>query len=78
MIELGNVPERMVTMSLPNNEREKQCYEKCEELIAQLEQLGYVLEDVEVDHDEAGAENVTEAINQLKAVQNKLAAIGLE
>ena len=65
-------------MSLPNNKREKQCYEKCEELKAQLEQLGYVLEDIEVDHGDAGTENVTEAIRQLGEVQNKLAAIGLK
>ena len=65
-------------MSLPNDEREKQCYEKCEKLNAQLEQLGYVLEDIGVDHSDAGTENVAEAIRQLKEVQNKLAAIGLK
>ena len=68
----------MVTMKLPNHEREKQCYEQCEELIAQLEQLGYVLEDAKADYEDTGRENVTVAINQLKEVQNKLAAIGLK
>lgn len=75
---MGNVPERMVTMKLPNHERETQCYEQCEELKARLEQLRYVLEDIEVDRDDAGVKNVAEAIRQLKEVQNKLAAIGLK
>lgn len=65
-------------MKLPNHEREKQCYEECEALIAKLEQLGYVLEDAEVDYEDAGRKNVTAAISQLKEVQNKLAAIGLK
>ena len=65
-------------MKLPNHEREKQCYEQCEELKVHLEQLRYVLEDIEVDYGDAGAKNVAEAIRQLKEVQNKLAAIGLK
>lgn len=76
MIELGNVPERMVTMELPNNNREKTCYEECEQLIAQLEQLGYVLEDIEKDPEtdhKVGAEKVGEIIDQLKAIQAMLA-----
>lgn len=65
-------------MSLPNSERVKKCCKECERLRAQLEQLGYVLEDIEVDHGDAGTENMAEAIHQLEEVQNKLAAIGLK
>ena len=67
----------MVTMSLPNHEREKRCYEKCEELIVQLQGLGRELEDIALDHGEAGVENVARVISELKQVQNKLAVIGL-
>ena len=75
---MGNVPERMVTMKLSNHYREKECYEECEALIIEMGRLSRVLEEVEVEYEEAGVKNVTEAIYQLREVQNKLAAIGLK
>lgn len=64
-------------MSLPIESREKWCYEKCEELAAQTEQLGYVLQDIEVDHD-VSAVNAAEIVAKLREIQGKLAAIALK